>query len=449
MSKNYSSEQRPENTAAWERILQSIAVQGMAGKIEAVLKMKGEGRELVKMLVEKWAELVNVRSYFPDLTDVFTPDAIFRIEYAHREQTEGSHRRHEHLSLRVRGVLTYISNLVAKHNTEGVRLRHLYNNAVKNQTGLKEILPLLDDGLFTDGRRKPKLYAPEGAPAKKQKNKKKPKQQPARIENPPKFPTSEHVMEYGIPRDDILEGDIVTIEHSGKVKNGEVGMASYRGEQYIDRIYFPDPTHIRIGEDYQDIHLADRVTVVGPVIKIHKPPLPPDTDGILDADLIADEWEILSEDILIDEKGERRQRATEKLRGKATPSAKRSKGTRRIRVSVKRFEEYGIERVDIATVVMNGDLRIGELGYFAVHHQDQFGEKIYKMFAFVCEQDATCKDGYYNGKREPDSVCLRCNRIERCEGSHNATPYGRVCAIERDGQAVEHTLTLRAFDGRL
>jgi hypothetical protein len=125
-----------------------------------------------------------------------------------------------------------------------------------------------------------------------------------------------------------------------------------------------------------------------------------------------------------------------------------TKELRRVRISVRRFEKYGIERGDTAIVVMNGDVRVGELGYFAVTCNRQFDPTHYKQFSFVCEQDSTCSDGYYNGPRTVESLCLRHDDVKKCNAHHNATAYGRVCAIERDGQPIETALCLRPFDER-
>jgi hypothetical protein len=156
----------------WNRVLTGKQIQGFAGKIEIVLQVKGEGRELVKALVEKWAELTNVRHHFPDLEDVFTPEAIFRIEYAHRIKEQGSHSRYDSNAWVVRDVLTYISNLVAKQRTEIEQLKHLYNNRVSAISWYKgEIaLPLIEDS-FKDGRNTYPLFIPLGAPDTKKKKK--------------------------------------------------------------------------------------------------------------------------------------------------------------------------------------------------------------------------------------------------------------------------------------
>ncbi|MGA9997396.1 MAG: hypothetical protein WBP93_18400 [Pyrinomonadaceae bacterium] len=157
-------------------------------------------------------------------------------------------------------------------------------------------------------------------------------------------------------------------------------------------------------------------------------PLPPDTDGILDAEIIYTDDDILSADIL---------------------AGVSKKPTRRIPVTVKRFEKYGILRGDTAIVVMDGDIRAGELGYFAIACDMQHNPAYYNHFAFVCEQDATCHEWPNNGPLTPESLCLRHEDIRECNGHHNAQVHGRVCAVERKRQAVETTLKLRPFDGRM
>jgi hypothetical protein len=133
------------------RIQTSKQAQAFAGKIERCIHKKGEGRELVKSLVEKWAELVKVRSYFPDLKDVFTPEAIFCIEYASRQTAEGS-SDHSYPPVRVRDLLVHISNLVGNHDTDFKTLTRHYNNFVSRWSELREVLPLIDEQRKADGR---------------------------------------------------------------------------------------------------------------------------------------------------------------------------------------------------------------------------------------------------------------------------------------------------------
>ncbi|MGI9069123.1 MAG: hypothetical protein ACR2HX_22315 [Pyrinomonadaceae bacterium] len=124
--------------------------------------------------------------------------------------------------------------------------------------------------------------------------------------------------------------------------------------------------------------------------------------------------------------------------------ARQNKVTRRVRVSIKWLEPFGIQRGDTAIIAMTGDVQVGELGYFSIYHSQQN----YNQFAFVCEPDSTCFDGYFDRPKEVDSVCLRERGIEKCHGHHHAEPYGRVVAIERKRQTVESLLTFRPLDGR-
>jgi|ERR1044071_166156 hypothetical protein len=157
------------NEKAWKRTITSKQVQGFAGKIEKILPMEGEGRELVKTLVEKYAELTDVRAHFPDLEDVFTPEAIFCIEYAFWLQVEKEDWLNG--SCRVRRVLVYISNLVANHDHSFATLKRLYNAKVAYWAA--GALTPLDES--TNRRNEPHLFIlPNVAKSKpKQKRKKK------------------------------------------------------------------------------------------------------------------------------------------------------------------------------------------------------------------------------------------------------------------------------------
>jgi hypothetical protein len=124
------------------RVLKNKHAQGLAWKIERAAQANSESRALVKLLVEKWAELVNVRRYFPDLADVFNPEAVFPITYADKQRryTDGSQP-----ATQVYMVLAYISNLVARHNTPVEELKRLYNHRVLYWGDLHKLLPLFDD----------------------------------------------------------------------------------------------------------------------------------------------------------------------------------------------------------------------------------------------------------------------------------------------------------------
>lgn len=136
-----------DSTPEWQKIITSKQIQAFAGKIEMICGMEGDGRGLIKMLVEKWAELATAHRYFPDLKNVFTPEAIFQIEYAHR-MADGYMCNDAY---KVRCVLTGISTHLAYHNANYEHLKHLYNNTVKRH-GIAKVLPLLEEA-YPDGRR--------------------------------------------------------------------------------------------------------------------------------------------------------------------------------------------------------------------------------------------------------------------------------------------------------
>jgi hypothetical protein len=113
--------------------------------------------------------------------------------------------------------------------------------------------------------------------------------------------------------------------------------------------------------------------------------------------------------------------------------------TRRVRICLKTFTEYGINFGDTALVAMNPDeVRIGELAYFSIQ-RDGFS---YNQFSFLCESDAACPDWL-----EKTGICLRRFK-NKCHNEHKGEPYGRVCAVERQRQPVEPTLELRPYDER-
>lgn len=127
---------------------------------------------------------------------------------------------------------------------------------------------------------------------------------------------------------------------------------------------------------------------------------------------------------------------------------KTRKPTRRVPVTIKWLEGFGIERGDKAIVAMTGDVQVGELGYFSIIHHGQ----AYKQFRFVVEQDAYCHASQPS-TYTPGGICLRERRgslgkLTGCIGSHDGLAYGRVCAVERDGRPVETTLELRPYDER-
>jgi uncharacterized protein YxjI len=134
----------------YQKILNSKTVQGLAWKIEQATQKEGEVRELVKMLIEKWAELTRVRLYFPDLKNVFTPEAVFCIEYAYNQERDKS--THAYPMARVYGILADISNRVARHDTAPEQLKRIYNSLVSRWSEALEVLPLFDISEVEDAR---------------------------------------------------------------------------------------------------------------------------------------------------------------------------------------------------------------------------------------------------------------------------------------------------------
>lgn len=150
----------------WQKILKSKTVQGLAWKIEQAMQKENESRDLVKMLVEKWAELTGVRYYFPELKDVFTPEAVFCIEYARRQiPNTGEYTSHANAPSRVYDTLAYISNLVARHEPTPAQLKRMYNAHVSRWPETIEALPLFDLNEVEDGRRSKnkKRFVPSAA----------------------------------------------------------------------------------------------------------------------------------------------------------------------------------------------------------------------------------------------------------------------------------------------
>lgn len=147
-----------------------------------------------------------------------------------------------------------------------------------------------------------------------------------------------------------------------------------------------------------------------------------------------------------------------------------TKITRRVQVGVVVFEDYGIQRGDVATLAMTGDVQVGELGYFETGHY-RGGARgttrslyAHRWFAFLCEQDANCVKSILRGS----GICLRRER-DRCEQEHGGgefdesptwqtdtyhpggvlvETFGRVIGVERHGVAVDTSLAFRALDER-
>lgn len=153
----------------WQRVLNSKQVQGLAWKIEQAAQKESEIRELVKMLVEKWAEAMHVHRYFPDLKDVFTPEAVFCIAYASKNEP----------ATYAYGALSYISNVAVNHDVSPAELKRVYNRYVSRygERAIKE-LPLFDVDKVEDARLSinKKLFIPPAAqvatkPKKKRRGK--------------------------------------------------------------------------------------------------------------------------------------------------------------------------------------------------------------------------------------------------------------------------------------
>ena len=113
---------------------------------------------------------------------------------------------------------------------------------------------------------------------------------------------------------------------------------------------------------------------------------------------------------------------------------KSRKPTRRIPVTIKWLRWSGIQRGDKATVVMNGDVRVGELGYFSIRSYGQ----AYKQLRFVFEQDDRCRLSHPSACT-PGGICLRERRgidgySHECTGDHDGLAYGRDRAPDRAEQ---------------
>ncbi len=119
--------------------------------------------------------------------------------------------------------------------------------------------------------------------------------------------------------------------------------------------------------------------------------------------------------------------------------------TRRVRICLKTFTQYGINFGDTAIVAKDA-VRMNELGYFSIKapYLRQGDASHFNQFAFLCEPDAAC----YEYKSVPKTrYCLRSEK-HKCLGRHEGTPYGRVCAVERKRQPVKTSLALRPYDKR-
>jgi hypothetical protein len=245
----------------WQKIRASKTVQGLAWKIEKAMQADDESRALVKMLVEKWAELVGVRQYFPDLKDVFTPDAIFYIEYAHKEGIEDYPKSQRTKAGGVYSVLAYISNIVARHEITPRQLKRKYNSEVQRWGETLEVLSLFDVGEVEDGRisTSKKFFTPKNAPTPKPAKKKLVKSTlTAGFDWP----------YYGVHKDDVL-----TIEENGEVKIGQLAFIQHDENpdvQYFSRVCLIKGDTVRVcGGKGDEPHDELRSRILGVVVKVN------------------------------------------------------------------------------------------------------------------------------------------------------------------------------------
>jgi hypothetical protein len=243
----------------WRRIRASKTIQGLAWKIEKAMQAEKESRSLVKMLVEKWAELAEVRQYFPGLKDVFIPDAIFYIEYAHREGAESWPESQRVSAARVYSVLAYISNIVARHEITPGQLKRKYNSEVSRWSETLEVLQLFDVGEVEDGRisTSKKFFTPKDAPAPKPAKK--------------KLVKSTHVVGFDWPYYGVHQDDKLIVEEGATIKPGQLILI--KEEEGTDDVAFARVCTITNGRvrttgdlcTYSDQPLSH---VIGPVVEI-------------------------------------------------------------------------------------------------------------------------------------------------------------------------------------
>lgn len=416
------SDQKDSTTSGsrrWQQIRANKMNQKTANRIGQIGETASPAHKAVlRAALKDWAKKVKLSNTFPEIKDLLTSEAVYHLAFCSAHHNDRYART--------------IAVIIARAIVEGKTVEqckqlfeskkgYYYGDINSSHASQHRV-----DTNPTEAYGESKQLAPG-------------------VANSPNAETIIYTMRHSIPRDEIYEGDVVTILVNGKCQNGAVGMAKIKrsffggysdfGIVKVDRIYLADPEHIRLGESYHDIEKIEDVQIIGQVIHVKHKPLPPDKDGILDAELLYEtDDDVLNEEIIIPPEPLAR-----------APRAKSRTGTRRIPITVKRFEKYGILRGDKAIVVMNGDIRVGELGYFKIATKGYIHGG-HHAFAIVCEQDSTCEDGYYNGKRTKESLCLRFDNVKKCQGHHNAEVYGRVCAIKRNGQSVEHALELRPFD---
>ena len=210
----------PIDEALFQRIKAQKQIQGFAWKIERAIEIGGEACEIVRVLVEKYAGLIGVHEYFPDMRDVFTPEAIFCIEYAHHKATGGQMvDRYNNHAVRVRDVLIDISNRVVRHEITVGQLKRVFNSHVNRWSETREVLPLFDFGEVEDGRvaRNKTLFVPSAAPIKDTL-------------------TSKYNAE------DFKEGDTITIEPRESFSDGDVVILESVGGGNCRAVYLYNAT---------------------------------------------------------------------------------------------------------------------------------------------------------------------------------------------------------------
>jgi len=120
---------------------------------------------------------------------------------------------------------------------------------------------------------------------------------------------------------------------------------------------------------------------------------------------------------------------------------RRPRALRRVRVSIRSLEPFGIERGDTAIIaVTTDDIKPGELGFFSLAHSSGS----FNQFALVCPRDRTCFSPKLDDETfsKTEGLCLR-SEVRKCRAIHEGELYGRVVAVERKGESVETTLPMR------
>jgi hypothetical protein len=346
----------------WQRILTSKQAQALAWKIDQARGTEGDGREVVKLLVEKWAEMVKAKAYFPDLKDLFTPDAVFCIEYAHKLRVGRPRYRDD--ADQVRDILTHISNLVARHNMPAAQLKHLYNRDVcgTQWKGATAPLPLFDIEGVEDGRKNPKLFIPEGV--QQTKHEKQARTKRFRITG-----------EYGnadYKGERIKEGDVCIVNTGAAYQTGNLVLVKclcpvgdgndlhYHAKRfkklYGNKYSFCLSVHGRDGKRYFE---GDEKIIVGPIVKVFR-------------------------------------------KDKAEPKAK-GQLERKYRVGFD-WPYFGIHKSDVLTIRDTGEIKVGQLAH--IQHDEEPGERYYSRVCLI-KDDTVRVCGYDDEPHdEPRSLIL-------------------------------------------